>query len=77
MGNVQDIVVAFVKFREGTMINKQLQQTVVTPTHERLFLCRCCGHKLTLKERHQKQKEGKVVCSQCGTLNYSHRYIVH
>lgn len=50
---------------------------VITPRYEKSNLCRCCGHKLTIRERCKKRREGKVFCSLCNSLNYSHKYITY
>ena len=57
-------------------MNKKIPHGIITPIHERLFLCKCCGAKLTFKERCQKRRYGKVACSKCNVLNYSHKFIV-
>ena len=58
-------------------MKKRLQAEVVAPLHEKLHLCKYCGHRLTYRERYKKRQEGKVVCSLCHMTNYSQRFLVH
>lgn len=59
------------------IIMRKLLQGVIAPRYEKLGLCRCCGKRLTYKERCKKYHEGKVFCSQCNAANYSRKYITY
>lgn len=52
-------------------------QGIITPRYEKAGLCRCCGYRLTFREQRKKQREGKVLCSQCNAVNYSRKYITY
>ena len=60
------------------MVNiKTYSSERITLRYEKPGYCRCCGHRLTFKERCKRQWNGKVICSKCGVSNYGRKFIMY
>lgn len=52
------------------------KQGIVSPIHQKIGICKYCGHKLSFLEKRKRTKDGKVLCKKCGSV-YADRNIVY
>lgn len=52
------------------------QQGIALSLHQKLGICKYCGHKLSFLEKRKRTKEGKVLCKKCGRV-YADKNIVY